>query len=250
MGGDGGTKVLSRSILVKRKQEKVRAKDASYGESIITNWTTCAISQEPLRKPVVCDDLGYLMNKSALIEALLSRALDTQFSHIRSLKDVHACNLTYSEESKQSDRGDDDDSVPKIFSCPIVMLPANGKTRFVSIRACGCVLSERAIKAVSSDMCLVCGKPFDCAESARIVLNPSVEERDRMRESMLARRATEPPPKEKKKKKHKKRKRRENDGSNIHESKKQKSNAYASLFNKTEIGGGHSDIPEYNRLMR
>ncbi len=70
-----------------------------------------------------------------------------------------------------------------------------------------------------------------------------------MRESMLARRADEPAVKEKKNKK-KKRKRKEAEGANIHESKKQKSGAYASLFNKTESCGGHTDIPTYNRMMR
>eukprot|EP01083_Nonionella_stella_P306626 1074602_1 len=169
MGGDGGTITNIRSMVVKQKQEAIDPKNASFGESIVSNWTTCAVSQEPLEAPVVCDELGYLMNKRALIEIMLSKTLSTQFSHIRSLKDVYACNIRYLDDSKSSKKDAVDEYAPNFFGCPITMLPANGKSRFVTIRACGCVLSERAIKEVPSDTCLLCNKAFDSSPEARIL---------------------------------------------------------------------------------
>jgi hypothetical protein len=46
------------------------------------------LTSEALANPIVCDDLGFLFNKEALIQKLLERTLQQipTFAHIRSLK--------------------------------------------------------------------------------------------------------------------------------------------------------------------
>ncbi len=39
----------------------------------LTKWSTCALSGEPLATPVVCDFLGQLYNKAAVLEFLLAK---------------------------------------------------------------------------------------------------------------------------------------------------------------------------------
>jgi hypothetical protein len=60
----------------------------------LMGWSTCAISGEPLAKPIVVDNKGKLINKEAFLNALLSKSLDkTRFAHIKSLKDVYSAIL-------------------------------------------------------------------------------------------------------------------------------------------------------------
>lgn len=204
-------------MMITCKKKAQAPKDASFGESAIAEWTSCAITQEPLKPPVVTDELGYLMNKQRLLESMLSKTLDRRFAHIKSIKkDVQWCKLTLSAHgsSSSSSSRSSSSSVSKaaksrdleektgssevvaakadptrvvIFHCPITMLPANGKYRFVAIRGCGCVLSERAVKEVPSDVCLLCGRKWDSSPRGRILLNPSVEVRDQMRKDIEAR---------------------------------------------------------------
>jgi hypothetical protein len=57
-------------------------------------WQHCALTQEPLDKPVVACELGRLYNKEAIIEHLLNQKSEgssndpSVVDHIKSLKDV------------------------------------------------------------------------------------------------------------------------------------------------------------------
>lgn len=84
MGCDGGS-IPRRDELVKlkKKEEKV-----DQNELDRIKWGTCAISKEPLKDPIVADELGFLYNKEAVIRHLLDKSLDESFKHIRTLK-VH-----------------------------------------------------------------------------------------------------------------------------------------------------------------
>jgi hypothetical protein len=52
----------------------------------LTRVNTCAQSGSCLRNPIVACELGYMFNKDDLINALLDKALNPSFSHIRGLK--------------------------------------------------------------------------------------------------------------------------------------------------------------------
>ena len=153
----------------------------------LDKYRNCAISKNPLHPPVVACELGNLYNKDSLIQYLLGKHKSHQYEHIRSLKDVIACTL-YRPKSR-SDKASDD-----YFACPVTDAPGNGKYRFVVMRHCGCVLSERALKEVPSRNCLGCQNPIPEEDSslgeAYVFLYPvSPEELDSMREKMEKRRA-------------------------------------------------------------
>jgi len=140
-----------------------------------------------------------LYNKDGLItNHLLSPHKLNQFKHIRSLKDIIPCSVSFptpvGSAKELFDAPDSSSSEHKNFVCPITGVPGNGKYRFLLMRSCGCVVSERAVKEVPSSSCLACHKPFvedDLKHDEQfIVIYPaSHEESEKQREKMEARRA-------------------------------------------------------------
>lgn len=152
-------------------------------------WGHCSITQEPLQTPIVACQLGRLYSKVAVIESLLDRtALPESYKHIKSLKDVKELNLTDNPAYKNSlTKGDvyNDNIAPYI--CPVIGLEMNGKYKFVYFWSCGCVISERALKAVKSQVCHKCQQPFK--EEDVVILNGTDEEVDALKVKMEARQA-------------------------------------------------------------
>ncbi|KAH9363988.1 hypothetical protein HPB48_005255 [Haemaphysalis longicornis] len=75
---------------------------------------------------------------------------------------------------RDADKGDEYvDLRASKFICPVVGLEMNGKYRqvFCYLRKCGCVLSERALKEVKSEVCHKCAKPFE--DDDIVILNGS-----------------------------------------------------------------------------
>ena len=61
-----------------REQEAAKAR---------VRWARCALTQEPLQTPVAVDRvLGLMVNKDALIRAMLAHELPPHLAHITSLK--------------------------------------------------------------------------------------------------------------------------------------------------------------------
>jgi hypothetical protein len=85
MGCDGGS-IPRRDEMVRMKKKDPKVDET---EKLRIKWLLCAISDEPLKEPIVCDFLGNLFNKEALINRLLEKKMEG-FSHIRSLK---VCNF-------------------------------------------------------------------------------------------------------------------------------------------------------------
>lgn len=171
MGCDGGT-IPRRDELVRTKQKpEQKDKDAEA----VAKWKHCAITQEELRQPIVSCELGRLYNKEAVIEYLLSKDTACEAAkHIRSLKDIVELKLTHNAgySRRDADKGDEYvDLRASKFICPIVGLEMNGKYRFCYLRKCGCVLSERALKEVKSEVCHKCAKPFE--DDDIVILNGS-----------------------------------------------------------------------------
>lgn len=178
MGGDGNS-IPTRGDLVRVASSR-RKGDAPRP---LDRWTRCVVSEEPLREPVVVDECGSLMNKDALIERhLLVKEGVAHLSHVRALSDVVGCVLTRPADGARQ---------PHAFVCPVTGLAGNGRHGFVVLRACGCVLSERAWKEVPRDACPACGAAAAGEErgGATIPVLPPREEAARLAEVAKRRRA-------------------------------------------------------------
>lgn len=190
MGCDGGT-IPKRHELVKGPKKKAQSdKDAD----LAARWFYCALSQQPLRPPIVACELGRLYNKDAVIEFLLEKSSEKvaveASAHIRTLKDLTELRLTentlWQGEHAHSKGGQTTNIPAPRFCCPLIGLEMNGRHRFVFIRGCGCTFSERALKEIKSNACLKCGVTFQ--DDDVVVLNSSAEEIKQLRERMLERR--------------------------------------------------------------
>ncbi|KAG7159081.1 replication termination factor 2-like [Homarus americanus] len=186
MGCDGGT-IPRRDELVKTKK-KPEQKDKNSER--LYRWRHCSISQTPLKKPIVACEIGRMYNKEEVLTRLLDRSAEPGMSHIKGLKDIKELNLTpnpgYIHEG--ANKGDAyTDHQAAEFICPVTSLEMNGKYHFSFVWRCGCVVSERALKEVKSDVCHKCGQPYQ--EEDVIPLNPSEEEHDAVKARMLSRRA-------------------------------------------------------------
>ncbi|CAK9168834.1 unnamed protein product [Ilex paraguariensis] len=175
-GGDGGaTGAESRdcylNMYATKKPDKV-----DPNEIRLSKWLNCALSNEPLKHPVVVDKLGNLFNKEALVEALLGKKLPKQFRYVKGLKDMIMVELELIPGLEEN--GDVIGGTR--FQCPIAGLEFNGKYKFFALRPCGHVLSAKALKEVKSSTCLVCHKEIE----DKIVINGSEEEIAALKERM------------------------------------------------------------------
>ena len=97
--------------------------------------------------------------------------------HIRGLKDIKELNLTMNPgfRSAGANRGDEfiADQASE-YICPVTSVEMNGKSRFSLIWTCGCVLSERCMKEIKSEICHKCNKPF--TDDNVIPINPNEDE--------------------------------------------------------------------------
>ncbi|POM75157.1 hypothetical protein PHPALM_7777 [Phytophthora palmivora] len=149
MGNDGGVIAVKRKFM-RHANVKARGEKADQEALRLEKARTCVLSSEPLRDPVVACRLGNLFNKQTVLEHLLAKSMPERYRHITSLKDVVTCRVTREKEQEDA-----------FWCCPVTMVEFNGKQPFVVLFKCGCVLSERALKAVQTKECLVCGKPFE-----------------------------------------------------------------------------------------
>uniref|UniRef100_A0AAV1UJP2 Replication termination factor 2 n=1 Tax=Peronospora matthiolae TaxID=2874970 RepID=A0AAV1UJP2_9STRA len=149
MGNDGGVIAVKRKFM-RHANVKTRGEKADVDALRLEKARTCALSSQPLQEPVVACRLGNLLNKQTVIEHLLAKSMPEHLAHISSLQDVVTCRLTR-VKADEDVRG---------WGCPITMVEFTGKQAFVVLLKCGCVLSERALKAVATLECLVCSTPF------------------------------------------------------------------------------------------
>ncbi|ETI49879.1 hypothetical protein F442_06489 [Phytophthora nicotianae P10297] len=186
MGNDGGVIAVKRKFM-RHANVKARGEKADQEALRLEKARTCALSSEPLREPIVACRLGNLFNKQALLERLLAKSMPERFRHITSLKDVVACRVTREKKEEGA-----------LWSCPVTMVEFNGKQAFVVLFSCGCVLSERALKAVNTKECLVCGKSFGEQDVVTLLLDD--EQYETKQEKLLELKAEEKRAKKNKKK--------------------------------------------------
>ncbi|CAH8518249.1 unnamed protein product [Schistosoma mattheei] len=146
MGGDGGS-IPRRDDLVKpKKKQEVAEREAAN----MALWKHCALTQDPLRQPVVSCLLGRLYNKESVINKLLSKSNGDGFSdHIKKLRDVKELRLSSTSSDHQE---------PQVFYCPVTGLEMSGIYPFVYLWSCGCVFSRKALTEVSSNLCMLTRK--------------------------------------------------------------------------------------------
>ena len=142
-------------------------------------------------------------------------------------QDVKTLTLSPNPTPQSSEPSISDIERPQ-FVCPLTLKEMNGAQPFVYLSTCGCVFSQAGLKTVSAsstpkdrdndkgkakaattdpsdaelELCPQCGKKYSRAEDI-VLLNPSQDEEDAMREGMERKRLLEPVKKPKSSKKRK-----------------------------------------------
>jgi len=273
MGGDGG-QVIDRATMVKTKGWGLTKGSGdryaaslgemnSYMQMVFEDrglgtlerhrlrMSTCMISQEALRDPVVACRLGNLYNKEAVISALLNRKMPADLSHIRALKDVKQCLITWKEDEKEG---------RKRMVCPLSREDLdNGSARAVVIWPSGAVVSAKSLKEMKMKECPVTSKPFD-ADKDVIALAPDGEEFQKLRERLPAKKrkaaaqASAPEAEEEEDFEKAEAAKKAKTAENAEKDSSKDSDVYKNLFTKDREGlGGVRDAfgtPIYNRGAR
>jgi len=200
MGGDGG-QVIDRGTMVKTKgwgftksagdrysnslgemanYVQMISEDRGLGplERHRVRMSQCWLSQEQLRDPVVVCRLGNLYNKEAIIGALLSKSIPAEIGHIRSLKDVKQCLITWKGAESEEGR--------RRMVCPVSREDLDtGGARAVVIWASGAVISVKSLKEMKLRECPVSNKAFDPDKDV-YPLAPDKDELEGLRERLPA----------------------------------------------------------------
>ena len=150
MGNDGGTIAAKRADLVKTAaSEHLRKEQLTPEECAGLALTTCALSSAPLAPPLLCDELGALYNKEAVMEAVVAKTLTARVPHLRSMKaDLFA--VTASAPAAAPGGGaaaavagaaaERTAAGEALFACPVTGLLANGRYACVRMLAdCLCL---------------------------------------------------------------------------------------------------------------
>ncbi|KAE9039959.1 hypothetical protein PR003_g17103 [Phytophthora rubi] len=211
MGNDGGVIAVKRKFM-RHANVKTRGEKADQDALRLEKARMCALSSEPLREPVVACRLGNLFNKQTLLEHLLAKSMPERFRHVTSLKDVVTCRVTREKDEQDA-----------FWCCPVTMAEFNGKQPFVVLFKCGCVLSDRALKAVATRECLVCGKPFEEQDVVTLLLED--EQYEEKQKQLLELKAEEKRAKKNKKKTKEEKEETQHEHKKQHKDKKNKRKA-------------------------
>jgi hypothetical protein len=169
MGNDGGS-IPGRQDLVREKARERRIENNELVRQSQSRY--CALTKEPLNKPIVGDKLGLLYNKEGLIQALLEKRLPKTYSHITSLKDLKDLNITFSDDTVDIIGGEHK------IKCPITMIEFSGMNCFCINWKCGCVISKKAVEELNmKDKCVQCGVVSDLKKDI-VSLNLTTKERE------------------------------------------------------------------------
>lgn len=122
---------------------KVPPLDIDFKRSVKSSqFSQCAITDEPLYPPIVSCGLGKLYNKASILQMLLDRSsVPKSPSHIKSLKDVVQLQVEL------------DDSGKVLWLCPITRHVMSDTYQFAYIVPCGHVFEYSALKQFGEKMC-------------------------------------------------------------------------------------------------
>ena len=127
------------------------------------HWSTCPLSQQPLKEPIASDSLGSLYNKDAILEYLLpSDDPDVEAGkadkekilggRVKGLRDIVEIKFHVGEGDDQQ-TNKDGDSKSKRWVCPITNKVLGAGVKSVYIVPCGHAYSDLALKEVSENSC-------------------------------------------------------------------------------------------------
>jgi len=146
MGNDGGS-IPHRTEVVKQKKKEERKDQYELAKS---KANYCALSKEPLKKPLAVCRLGYLYNKEELIKRLIEKKMPLAFNHIRRVRDFKE--VTGVQQASEGGT----------LACPVSGAEFNGFNKFYFVWCCGCLLADEAIKELKmKDKCINCGKEYE-----------------------------------------------------------------------------------------
>lgn len=185
MGNDGGrygslpsllrllpSKLTSQSIPTRRELVKEAARDPSTtkvkeirDEQQEHYWTTCPLSHQPLRAPIVSDWSGQLYSKDAVLQQLLEAGggqereelcHDAGFNlRVKGLKDLVEVKFEAEADFEQNETGS---SSTLKWVCPITKKRLGPGVKAIYLVPCGHAFLESVIKEVPGETCLqVCG---------------------------------------------------------------------------------------------
>ena len=158
--------IPKRRELVKeaaRLQTAAEAKE-SLQEQQGYKWTTCPLSQEPLKFPVVSDSMGSLYNKDAILSFLLPSddpiddALKLEKDkllggRVKSLKDVIEVKFQTQESDNSGEKANGNLRRRAGWVCPISHKELGPTVKSAYIVPCGHAFSEVAVKEVLGGHC-------------------------------------------------------------------------------------------------
>lgn len=199
-GGDGGsTGTESRETMLKMRAG-YKPQKADRKELERARWTRCALGGERLDVPIVCDGVGTLYNKTAVLEALVKKNVPNSIKHVRNIKDVMELKLT-PKPKDTTGKTDDPDGRGLDFQCPVTGLDFNGMYKFYAVSPAGHVVSEKAVKEFPDAVSDLVGG--DVRGDELIPINPPEEEAAERRLTLLEKQAMQDATKKMKKKRKK-----------------------------------------------
>ena len=139
MGNDGGS-FSHRTEMCKQKRKEEKKDMHLIAKS---KARLCAITKEPLRKPIAVCRLGLMYNQLSLLEYLIGKKVPKAFRHLRTKADFTTASKINYEDG--------------VIRCPISMREFNGFVPFLFLWKCGCFLSEEATKELKmKETCVNC----------------------------------------------------------------------------------------------
>jgi hypothetical protein len=144
-------------------------------EVLAHRWSTCSVSNLPLRHPVVSDSAGVLYNKDTILQYLLPAEATTidkdEYAKIlqgrvKSLKDV--VEVLFETDKEHTGLGER-------WICPVTSKELGPAVKAVYLVPCGHAFSQEAIKEMKSEQCVQCNQSYE-AENVIPILPLGKEE--------------------------------------------------------------------------
>ncbi|MCJ1477158.1 hypothetical protein MMC13_005829 [Lambiella insularis] len=179
MGNDGGSIPKRRELVKEAARIPTSAELREFQhEQQEYHWSTCPLSLDSLKAPVVSDSAGVLYNKDAILKHLLPTDDPLEVSkvdkekvlggRVQSLRDV--IEVRFHVEVDGSERR---------WVCPITNKKLGAGAKAAYVVPCGHVFSEGAIREVSEQRCLECNESYT-AENIVTILPILAVEKERL----------------------------------------------------------------------